>query len=322
MEFRTLKQTSLQVSRLCLGTMTFGKPVAEDEAVQMVDLCLDEGLNFFDTANMYQLGRAEEMLGHAIQGRRDRVIVASKVRAKMGEAPDQSGLSKKAIFRAIEETLRRLRTDYLDLYFLHQPDYDVPIEESLEAMEQLVSQGKIRYPATSNYAAWQVAQMIDLAKQNGYTPAATSQPMYNLLARGIEQEFIPMAKTFDISILAYNPLAAGLLTGKHQEVSIPQGGRFDRNQMYQDRYWHTQTFEAVEKLRLVAQRAGRSLTSLAFSWLLHHTATDVVILGASRLEQLRQNLALCKDGPLGDDFIRECDAIWQSLRGPIPTYNR
>jgi 1-deoxyxylulose-5-phosphate synthase len=322
MEFRTLKQTSLKVSRLCLGTMTFGKPVTEDEAVQMVDLCLDEGLNFFDTANMYQLGRAEEMLGHAIQGRRDRVIVASKVRAKMGEAPDQSGLSKKAIFRAIEETLRRLRTDYLDLYFLHQPDYDVPIEESLEAMEQLVSQGKIRYPATSNYAAWQVAQMIDLAKQNGYTPAATSQPMYNLLARGIEQEFIPMAKTFDISILAYNPLAAGLLTGKHQEVSIPQGGRFDRNQMYQDRYWHTQTFEAVEKLRLVAQRAGRSLTSLAFSWLLHHTATDVVILGASRLEQLRQNLALCKDGPLGDDLIRECDAIWQSLRGPIPTYNR
>jgi 1-deoxyxylulose-5-phosphate synthase len=322
MEFRTLKQTSLQVSRLCLGTMTFGKPVAEDEAVQMVDLCLDEGLNFFDTANMYQLGRAEEMLGHAIQGRRDRVIVASKVRAKMGEAPDQSGLSKKAIFRAVEETLRRLRTDYLDLYFLHQPDYDVPIEESLEAMEQLVSQGKIRYPATSNYAAWQVAQMIDLAKQNGYTPAATSQPMYNLLARGIEQEFIPMAKAFDISILAYNPLAAGLLTGKHQEVSIPQGGRFDRNQMYQDRYWHTQTFEAVEKLRLVAQRAGRSLTGLAFSWLLHHTATDVVILGASRLEQLRQNLALCKDGPLGDDLIRECDAIWQSLRGPIPTYNR
>jgi 1-deoxyxylulose-5-phosphate synthase len=322
MEFRTLKQTSLKVSRLCLGTMTFGKPVTEDEAVQMVDLCLDEGLNFFDTANMYQLGRAEEMLGHAIQGRRDRVIVASKVRAKMGEAPDQSGLSKKAIFRAIEETLRRLRTDYLDLYFLHQPDYDVPIEESLEAMEQLVSQGKIRYPATSNYAAWQVAQMIDLAKQNGYTPAVTSQPMYNLLARGIEQEFIPMAKAFDISILAYNPLAAGLLTGKHQEVSIPQGGRFDRNQMYQDRYWHTQTFEAVEKLRLIAQRAGRSLTSLAFSWLLHHTATDVVILGASRLEQLRQNLALCKDGPLGDDLIRECDAIWQSLRGPIPTYNR
>jgi len=322
MEFRTLKQTSLQVSRLCLGTMTFGKPVSEDEALQMVDLCLDEGLNFFDTANMYQLGRAEEMLGNAIQGRRDRVIVASKVRAKMGEAPDQSGLSKKAIFRAIEETLRRLRTDYLDLYFLHQPDYDVPIEESLEAMEQLVSQGKIRYPATSNYAAWQVAQMIDLARQNRYTPAATSQPMYNLLARGIEQEFIPMTKALDISILAYNPLAAGLLTGKHQEVSIPQGGRFDRNQMYQDRYWHTQTFEAVEKLRLVARRAGRSLTSLAFSWLLHHTATDVVILGASRLEQLRKNLALCKDGPLGDDLIRECDEIWQSLRGPIPAYNR
>ena len=322
MEFRTLKQTDLQVSRLCLGTMTFGKPVEQDEAGRMVDICLDAGVNFIDTANMYQLGRAEEMLGHAIQGRRDRIVLASKVRAKMGEGPNQSGLSKKAIFHAIHETLRRLQTDYLDLYFLHQPDYDVPIEETLEAMEQLVQQGKIRYPATSNYAGWQVVQMLDLARKMDYTPAATSQPMYNLLARGIEQEFLPMAKAFDVSVLAYNPLAAGLLTGKHQEVSIPQGGRFDRNQMYQDRYWHAQTFQAVESLKNLAARAGRSLVSMAFAWLLHHTVTDVVILGASRLEQLGQNLAALYDGPLADDIVRECDEIWRSLRGPVPVYNR
>lgn len=322
MEFRTLKQTDLRVSRLCLGTMTFGKPVEQDEANAMIDLCLDKGVNFIDTANMYQLGRAEEILGNAIRGRRDRIVLASKVRAKMGDRPEQNGLSKKAVLHEVEETLRRLQTDYLDLYFLHQPDYDTSIEETLDAMEHLVQQGKIRYPAMSNYAAWQVVQMLDLAREKSYTPAATTQPMYNLLARGIEQEFLPMAKEFDVSVLAYNPLAAGLLTGKHQESSIPEGGRFDKNQMYQDRYWHARTFEAVAALKDLAQNAGRSLISIAFAWLLHHTATDVVILGASRLEQLKQNIETCEDGPLADDVVQKCDEIWHNLRGPIPVYNR
>jgi 1-deoxyxylulose-5-phosphate synthase len=322
MEYRVLKRTKLLVSRLCFGTMTFGKPVEQNEATRMVDLCLDAGVNFFDTANLYQGGRAEEMLGVALEGRRQNVVLASKVRGRMGEAPDQGGLSKRAIFRAIEESLRRLGTDYLDLYFLHQPDYDVPIGETLEAMEQLVQQGKIRYPATSNYAAWQVAQTLDLAGQRSYTPAATTQPMYNLLARGIEQEFVPMTQAFDVSMLAYNPLAAGLLTGKHRESSILEGGRFDGNRMYQDRYWHSETFRAVDALAAVAERAGRSLAGMAFAWLLHHTPTEAVILGASRTEQLQQNLVLCEEGPLDADTVRECDAVWHHLRGPVPVYNR
>jgi aryl-alcohol dehydrogenase-like predicted oxidoreductase len=210
----------------------------------------------------------------------------------------------------------------LDLYFLHQPDHDVPIGETLEAMEQLVRVGKIRFPATSNYAAWQLVQMLDLSKENGYTPAATAQPMYTLLARGIEQEFLPMTKAFDVGVIAYNPLAGGLLTGKHRESQIPEGGRFDKNQMYQDRYWHSQTFEAVEKLSALAQKAGRSLISMSFGWLLHHTVTDVVILGASHLEQLKQNLVACNDGPLDSDVVRECDDVWRSLHGPTPIYNR
>ena len=322
MEHRILKQTSLKVSRLCLGTMTFGKPVEQDEANRMVDVCLDADINFIDTANMYQLGRAETMLGHALKGRRDRIVLASKVRAKMGDGPDQSGLSKRAIFRAIDETLRRLQTDYLDIYFLHQPDYTVALDETLDAMEQLVQQGKIRFPATSNYASWQVVQILNLQKLKGYTPAATSQPMYNLLARGIEQEFLPMAEAFEVSVLAYNPLGAGLLTGKHRESAIPQGGRFDANPMYQERYWHTRTFEAVEQLKILAKRSGRSLISLAFAWLLHHTPTDVVILGASNLEQLKQNIAAGHDGPLADDIVHGCDEVWRNLRGPIPVYNR
>jgi aryl-alcohol dehydrogenase-like predicted oxidoreductase len=146
--------------------------------------------------------------------------------------------------------------------------------------------------------------------------------MYNLLARGIEQEFLPMAKAFDVGILAYNPLGAGLLTGKHRESKIPQEGRFDKNLMYQERYWHRQIFDAVEQLKTLAAQAERSLISLAFAWLLHHTATDAVILGASNLEQLKQNLAASQEGPLPDDIVRDCDEVWRNLRGPIAVYNR
>jgi aryl-alcohol dehydrogenase (NADP+) len=322
MELRGLKQTELEVSRLCFGTMTFGKPVQQPEATEMIAACLDSGINFIDTANMYQTGLAEKILGDALKGRRDRVILASKVRAKMGDGPDDCGLSKPAILKAVEESLHRLQTDYLDLYFLHQPDYTVPIDESLEAMEHLVKQGKVRYPGTSNYAAWQVGEMLDVARRRGHVPAATSQPMYNLLARGIEQEFIPMAREFNVSIVAYNPLAAGLLTGKHDFSLIPSGGRFDNNAMYKDRYWHQRTFEAVEALKKLAGESGRSLISLAFAWLLHHTATDCVILGASRIEQLKQNIAACQEGPLSEEVVRQCDRVWADLRGPLPVYNR
>ena len=215
MEYRTFKQTDLKVSRLCFGTMTFGKPVDQATATRMVDLCLDRGINFFDTANIYQLGQAEEMLGHAIRGRRDGVIVASKVRGKMGDGPDDVGLSRRAIVRAIEDSLRRLQTDYLDLYYLHQPDYGTPIDETLEAMERLVTEGKVRYPATSNYSSWQVCQMLSLARERDYHPAVeVAQPIATTCWReGIEQEFLPMSRELGVAIIVYNPLAGGLLTG-------------------------------------------------------------------------------------------------------------
>ena len=155
-----LKGTDLEVSRACFGTMTFGSQVDEKLACRMVDYCLERGINFFDTANVYQSGLSEELLGKALQGKRDQVILASKVRGKMGEGPDQSGLSKAAILRAVEESLARLRTDYLDVYYLHQPDYEVSLNETLEAMEALVKAGKVRYPASSNYSSWQVTRMI------------------------------------------------------------------------------------------------------------------------------------------------------------------
>jgi 1-deoxyxylulose-5-phosphate synthase len=317
-----LKNTDLEVSRFCFGTMTFGKPLDQAGSTQLVNRCIDAGINFFDTANMYQSGVAETMLGNAMKSKRDHLVIASKVFFKMGEDADQKGLSRKAIVRAIDESLKRLGTDYLDIYYMHAPDHTVPIDESLEAMATLVKQGKVRYLASSNYASWQVVQMLWIAKERSWNAPHISQPMYNLLARGIEQEYLPMCKEFGVSTVVYNPLAGGLLTGKHKQSNVTPGTRFDNNKLYQDRYWHEQYFNAVEQLRKIAQSGGRSLVSLALNWLLHHTASDCIILGASRMEQLDENLATVKDGPLSDDVVQACDEVWKRLRGPLPVYNR
>ncbi len=302
--------------------MTFGKPSDQIASSRMVHRCIDEGINFFDTANVYQAGTAESMLGEAIRGKREKLIIATKVGGKIGEYPSERRLCKRAILQAIDGSLTRLKTDYVDLYYLHQPDHDVAIEETLSTLQELVRIGKIRYPATSNYAAWQLCEMLGIADKQGYTPAYVSQPMYNLLARGIEQEYLPMAKKYDVSVLAYNPLAAGMLTGKHRENAITAGTRFDRNPMYQERYWHSQNFSAVETLKRTAEKNGRSLISVAVNWLLHHTATDCVILGASQIEQLEQNLAACTEGPLSSGILKVCDEVWSRLRSPVPIYNR
>jgi len=321
-ERRKLRHTDLEVSRFCFGTMTLGKPLDQAGTNQVIDRCLDAGINFFDTANMYNAGVAETLLGNALKGHRDKVVLASKVFFKMGDAPDQHGLSRAAILRAIDESLTRLQTDYVDLYYLHAPDHTVPVEESLEAMESLVQQGKVRYPASSNYAGWEVVQMLWICKGHGWHAPYISQPMYNMLARGIEQEYLPMCREFGISTVVYNPLAGGLLTGKHRQEVFMAGTRFDNNKLYQDRYWHTQYFKAVERLRQIAQVAGRSLISLSLDWLLHHTMSDVVILGASSLAQLNENLAAGEGGPLPEDVVSACDQVWRDLRGPLPVYNR
>lgn len=292
MEYRTLPHTDLRVSRLSFGTMPFGSQADEATSSEMVNRCFDAGINFFDTANMYNRGRAEEILGKALQGRRHKIILTSKVGAKMGEAPDEAGLSRAAISKALEASLRRLQTDYLDVYYLHWPDYQVPIEETLKAMDEAVCSGKVRYTAVSNYAAWQVAEIHCIASKKGYARPFISQPMYNLLARAIEEEYLPFSKHFEIAVIPYNPLAGGLLTGKHSRASGPiPGTRFDSNKLYQDRYWHADYFAAVEELAEVARQAGKTLVELSLQWLLGQSQVDSVILGASRPSQLEENLA-------------------------------
>jgi aryl-alcohol dehydrogenase-like predicted oxidoreductase len=323
MEYQTLSNTQLQVSRLSFGTMTFGAQTDEATAIRMVDRCLDAGINFFDTANIYNKGASETILGKALKGRRQKVILATKVRGKMGEAPDESGLARAATLKAIDDSLRRLDTDYVDLYYFHQPDSDVPIEESLAAMDELVRAGKVRCPALSNYAAWQVCEILWISEKNGFKPPQVSQPMYNLLARGIEEEYLPFCKRFGVAVVPYNPLAGGLLTGKQSRERGPLGGtRFDGNKLYLDRYWHDDYFAAVEELGLIAREAGKTLVELAFQWLLSQPQVDSILLGASRMEQLEENLKGCEDGNLDKSALDRCDAVWKRLRGVTPKYNR
>lgn len=318
----TLKGTDLEVSRLCMGTMTFGGQADEAAAATMVDACLEAGINFFDTANVYTQGQSEEILGRILKGRRDQVVLATKVSLQKGDGPGVNGLSRTAITRAVEESLKRLQTDYLDLYYMHAPDYDTPLEETLAVMGELVRAGKVRYVGASNYASWQMCRMQWLAEGEGIPKVTVTQPMYNLLTRGIEAEFLPMCKELGLSTVVYNPLAGGLLTGKHQRQAPEAGGRFDKMANYRERYWYDTNFDAVEELAAACDAAGRSMVSTAFGWLLHHTAADCLIVGASRLEQLQENLKAAGDGPLSENLLAACERAWDRVRGVSAKYNR
>jgi 1-deoxyxylulose-5-phosphate synthase len=302
--------------------MTFGSQTDESTAARIVDVCIDRGINFFDTANVYNLGQSEIIVGNLLKGRRNRVVLASKVGMKMGDGHGESGLSTAAILKNVDESLRRLQSNYLDIYYLHLPDYSVPIENSLEALVRLVRAGKVRYPAVSNYAAWQVCRILWLCDERGYQPPAISQPMYNLLARGVEEEYVPFCKELGVSIVAYNPLARGLLTGKLGRSALLSGVPSCNDQWAVDRYRHPAYFDAVDELREIAARIDRSMIDLSISWLLHHTITDCVVLGVENVEQLEQNLAVLDGGPLPAQTVTQCDAVWQKLRRVTPKYNR
>lgn len=322
MEQRQLSDTEMMASRVCFGAMTFGSQVDLAAAERMVNCCLDRGVNFIDTANVYNGGESERILGRILKGQRGRVFLASKVGIRTADLPEEGGLSRTAITRAIENSLRRLETDYLDIYYLHQPDRQTPLEETMSAIEGLVREGKVRYIGASNYASWQVCRMLWLCEKNGYARVRVTQPMYNLLARAIESEFLPMCREFGIATAAYNPLAGGLLTGKHAGGEPTPGTRFGANKIYVDRYWNAANFRAVTRLADTARATGRSLVSLALNWLLHHTPVDYVILGASSEAQLNENLGALEDGPLSAEVTTTIDEIWKEVRGPSPQYNR
>jgi aryl-alcohol dehydrogenase-like predicted oxidoreductase len=293
---------------IALGTMTFGGQSDEKESQRIVDTALDGGITHFDTANVYTKGSSEEILGRCLRGRPG-VTVASKVGSKSSDPTE--GLKRDHILRSCDASLKRLGMERIDLYYFHQPDDETPIEESLSAMETLVQAGKIARIGASNYAAWQLMQMLETV--------SIVQPLYNLLARDIERELLPMCRKFGIDLVVYNPLAGGLLTGKHQPGDPAKGTRFDGNAMYQKRYWNEAMFRAVTELREIADRAGKSMVELSLQWV---KARNVgMILGATRAEQLKQSLAALQ-GSLEAPTLRACDEVYARLQGPIPKYNR
>jgi aryl-alcohol dehydrogenase-like predicted oxidoreductase len=278
-----------------------------------------------DTANVYADGRAESILGELTAGKRDQFLIASKVGMPSADAGDAAPLSPEAINRCVTASLRRLNTDYLDLYYLHQPDRATPVGETLTALDALVRAGTIRAVGVSNYAAWQIGQLIDTADRSGLVGPTVSQPLYNLLARRVETEYSEFSQQANLANVVYNPLAGGLLTGKH-EFAVPEDdGRFGASglgPMYRQRYWVKGLFEAVTAISAAGHDFGLSPIEVALRWLLSRPMVTSVLLGASSVAHLQGNVDAAAGPPLPTELVERLDEIWRVLDGPAPAYNR
>lgn len=325
MEHVRVKDTDLRISRLVLGAMTFGNPVDDADAAAMTALAAEAGITMIDTANSYGGGKSEAMIGRLLAGRRDEFQLATKVGNPHADAEGLAPLSRPAIQACVRGSLDRLGTDHVDVYYLHLPDRSTPLSETLETLAELVTEGVIGQIGVSNYAAWQLAEMRTLATREGWPIPTISQPMYNLIARRIEDEYVEFAANAGLINIVYNPLAGGLLTGKHRIAEAPADGRFGESSMgsnYRSRYWNEDAFRAVDVLQTAASRAGLSLIGLAFRWLLAQPATDAVLIGSSTPRHLADNLRAAEGGPLDPQVLAACDAAWSLPRGSAPAYNR
>jgi 1-deoxyxylulose-5-phosphate synthase len=321
LKIRRLGRTGLKVSEICLGTMTFGIQSDQTVAFKIMDAASEAGVNFIDTADVYPVpvsletaGRTEEIVGRWLKGRRDDFILATKCRMQMGPRPNDAGLSRKHILAAFDASLRRLGTDYVDLYQVHSPDPDTPIDETLRALDWLVQSGKVRYIGCSNYPAWQLARALWTSDRLGLARFDSAQPRYNILYREIENEIVPLCVDQGVGILAYNPLAGGLLTGKHKRGTPPAADtRFAvAGKIYKDRYWNDACFTAVEGLLNYFSARDTSLAQVAVAWVLSRPGVTSAIVGATTPDQLRHTLGAV-DLELDADEIDECEGKWFDL---------
>ncbi|MGY0056557.1 aldo/keto reductase [Streptomyces sp. LZ34] len=313
------------LSRLVLGTMTFGDTVDRAGAAAMLDAALDAGVTGVDTANAYAGGVTETILAELLPGRRDRIVLATKAGMPHPDHGDHSPLSARGLRAALEGSLRRLNTDHVDLFYLHQPDRSAPLEETLGTVAEFVAEGKVLALGVSNYAAWQIAEVGHTAERVGAPRPVVAQQLYNLLARRVEEEYLEYAATSGVRTMVYNPLGGGLLTGRHVFEETPESGRFGDSrlaEMYRQRYWDPRLFEAVQDLARIAEGAGLGLVELSLRWLLGRDGVDALLLGGSRVEHLRANVAAAEAGPLPADVVAACDEVGTRLRGPMPAYNR
>lgn len=290
MEYRFLGQTGIKVSMLCFGTMSFGSDADEETSAEMYKCCRDAGINFFDCANTYAGGRSEEILGRLARGERDKLVLTSKVYFPTGEDVNAIGATRKHIRLSIEASLKRLGTDYLDVYFIHHFDEVTPLEETLRALDDLVHQGKVLYLGASNFAAWQVMKALGISARERLVPFAVIQPMYNLVKRQAEVEILPMAESEGLGVITYSPLGGGLLTGKYAAETQPQVGRFLANKAYQARYGEDWMRETAARFSRFAAERGYDPAGLAVAWVAAHPAVTAPIIGARNTRQLQGSL--------------------------------
>ena len=318
-----LGRTGLKISEICLGTMTFGLQTDREEAFRILDVADEVGIDFLDVADVYPVGgtletvgRTEEIVGEWLAGRRDRFVVATKVNVPVGPGPNDRGNSRRHVLDACDRSLRRLKTDFIDLYYIHRWDPETPIDETLGAFDDLRRAGKIRYAGCSNIAAWQMMQALWTADRLGTVRFDAVQPRYNLLYRAIESELLPAARELGVGAVVFNPLAGGVLTGKYKPGDTPrEGTRFTLGtaaQLYQQRYWQEAQLDVVARLAADLATRGKSITHVALRWVLDQPGVTGAIVGASRAEQLRDSVrALAVE--LDDADRRACDEAWYAL---------
>ena len=318
MNTRLLGQTGIRVSNLCFGTMSFGGAADETTSAAMYRRCRNAGINFFDCANVYSAGAAEETLGRLIHDERDQVVITSKVGFPMGEGVNDKGLSRRNLQLSVEASLKRLGTDRLDVLFVHTFDPDTPMEETLRGLDKLVREGKILYTGVSNWAAWQIALSLGISAREGLSSFACIQPMYNLVKRQAEVEILPLAASEGLGVISYSPLGGGLLTGKYGTAVKPESGRLVDNTMYATRYGKSEYYETAEDFEALARELGISPATLAVAWVASHPAITTPIIGARNLDQLEDSLA-ASDYPMTSELYNRIQALSPT---PAPATDR
>lgn len=291
MEYRTLGRTGVQVSELCLGCMSFGRRTDEAESIRMIDRALEAGINFFDTANVYNGGLSEEVTGKALEGKRDRVVLATKVHGRMGDGPNDQGNSRYHLVQQVEASLKRLRTDRIDLYYLHRPDPATALEEELRALDDLVRQGKVLYAGTSHYPAWVLCRALDTCDRQGLRPFVADQPRYNVGCRQIEAELLPFCAESGYGVVPHSPLYGGVLSGKYAADAPPPAGSRGANEGDDVvRRLTDKNLRVAGAVTGVAEACGRSSAQVAINWTLINPLINSIIIGPRTMEQLEDNL--------------------------------
>jgi aryl-alcohol dehydrogenase-like predicted oxidoreductase len=292
MLYRNLGSSGVKVSPVCLGTMMFGGQTDAAESIRIMHRALDQGINFFDTANIYNAGQSEIVVGQAIADRRDKVVLATKGRAPMGDGPNQSGASRLHLMRELEASLKRLRTDVVDIYYVHTPDYATPIEETLRALDDMVHSGKVHYIACSNFRTWRLMEALWTSDKLSLHRFACVQPLYNIVNRDIEVELLPMCKEYEIGVVSYSPLARGILSGKYKTgEAYPAGSRAARNdkRMAQAELREA-SFTVAEEIRRHCEKKNVAMSQFALAWCLANPILTSVIIGPRTMEQFDDNL--------------------------------